>query len=706
MGRSIAPFAAALVAVASGCSTTRVVAPESARADLKLPSVISSHMVLQQQSDVAIWGTAAAGEAITVAASWPGAQAAKTTAAADGRWRVNLKTPVAGGPYVVEIAGQDPKQGHRLEDVLIGEVWLCGGQSNMEWAFAYGGVLNAESERAAANDPQIRFFDAPNVVAAAPQSDCAATWTACTSDSVNGFSCIGYFFARELRKALKVPVGLIGVNWGGTVAQAWVSKEALAPFPRFADELKWVDSEAKSPGGAAQRKAQAWVEWFAKLDAADAGSKAGFAKPGCDDSKWSDTTLPGVWSGDAANFDGVGWYRRTITLPAALAGADLRLTTGPIDDMDTVWLDGTKIGGTEQPGAWTQPRSYVIPAALATAGSHVLAIRVVDTGGAGGMNGPGNGFALSKGAAKSDVFVLSGAWKFTTTLAASAFPTAPVASAELHPNVASVLFNGLVSPVLSFGVRGALWYQGESNRGFAAEYSDLMPVLIADWRARFERPELPFLFVQIAPYNYDLTCAATAELRQAQSETLRVANTGMVVTTDIGDPGNIHPANKQEVARRLSLWALAKSYGKDVGEVSGPLFESMAVEGGAIRVHFTHTGGGLVAKGGGALTDFEICGADGKWFPAQAKIDGATVLVSNGAVPEPKEVRFAFSDSPSPNLFNGAGLPASPFCKIARVETTAMASERPRGADCRGRHFFASGFGSSFPANSFLLNFQ
>jgi len=644
-----------------------------AHAEVRLPAVIGSHMVLQQQTEVAMWGFAAAGEAVTIAPSWS-QESFKTKAGADGRFKVMVKTPAAGGPFTIDVTGDvkgDAKGSNtiHLDDVLVGEVWLCGGQSNMEWAFAYGGVLNADKERAAANDTQIRLFDAPNRASLQPEDDCQAAWIACTPDTVNGFSCIGYFFARDLRRELKVPVGLIGVNWGGTVAEAWVSEAGLAAFPEFKPALANVAAaRPKAKSGDGKEAADPIAAWWSALDERDLGAKNGWAGAAFDDAGWEAATVPSTWSGALANFDGIGWYRRAIELPAGLAGQELRVDLGAIDDMDQLFLDDAKVGATEAPGHWNEARHYKIAAAKATAGRHVVAVRVVDTGEQGGFLGKPEEVRLAR-ADGSQPLSLAGEWKFRVGLDAKEFPPLPPGAQPLDANLPTVLFNGLVNPVLPFGVRGALWYQGESNRGRAAEYAELMPALIADWRARFGRKELPFLFVQIAPYNYgnsDASRAATAELREAQLETLRVHDTAMVVTMDVGDPGNIHPANKQEVGRRLALCALAKSYGRTQLEFSGPLFESLRIEGGAIRVRFSHCAR-LMTKSP-APTLFEVAGADGKFFVATAAIDGETVVMSSPQVKEPKEARYAFTDIDAVNLFNGAGLPASPFCKIARPE--------------------------------------
>jgi len=640
-----------------------VAAAAPARADVRLPFVFGSHMVLQQQSEVAFWGTADPNEEVTIAPSWT-KETVATKAGADGRFRAHVKTPAAGGPFTVTVKGNNKIV---FDDVLVGEVWLCGGQSNMEWAFVYGNVLDLEKERAAADDPQIRLCDAPNRAATAPESDGGFEWQACTPQTVNGFSCVGYFFARELRKALNVPVGLIGVNWGGTVAEAWVSKEGLAAFPQFApaiEQLAQRHAREVAAGGIDEMATTATANWWAALDREDLGARNGWAAAAFDDGGWETTTVPSAWSGDLANFDGIAWYRRAFELPAALAGTDLDLGLGPIDDMDQCFLDGEKIGATEMPGLWGAPRHYWVAAAKATAGRHVLALRVVDTGGQGGLIGkPGEVrlVAAKGGEPGGEPLSLAGEWKLRVGLDARRFPPLPANPHEIDPNTPTVLWNGLVNPVAPFGVRGALWYQGESNRGRAAEYRDLMPALIADWRRRFER-DFPFFFVQIAPFDYDGTRTATAELRQAQLETLRVPNTGMVVTMDVGDPLNIHPPNKQEVGRRLSLWALATTYGRKDVECCGPLFESATVEGAALRVTFRHAQG-LHAKDGPPKL-FEVAGADGKFAPALAKIDVETVVVTSPVVKEPKTVRFGFTDGEATDLFNGAGLPASPFCTI------------------------------------------
>lgn len=647
------PFFAAALLIASHVAT--------ARADVRLPKVVGSHMVLQQKSDVAIFGFAAPGEAISVAPSWT-KETFAGKAGADGRFKVMVKTPEAGGPYAIDVKGTNTIH---LEDVLIGEVWLCGGQSNMEWAFAYGGVLNLEKERAAANDSQIRFFDAPNRASPKPEDDCAGIWAACTPASVDGFSCCGYFFARELRKALNVPIGLIGVNWGGTVAEAWVSEEGLAAFPQFNPALARVKAaRALGDAGEATSVAKLMAPWWAALDAEDVGAKNAWMAAAFDDSGWETASLPGLWSGELEKFDGIVWYRRSFELPATLAGKPLVLSLGAIDDMDQTFLDGVKVGGVEIPAHWTDARRYEIPAQKATAGRHVLAIRVVDTGYGGGLAGAPEDLEI--GLADGSPVTLAGEWRMRIGLDAKRFPKLPEGTLPLNPNLPTVLWNGLVQPVLPFSVRGALWYQGESNRGRAAEYSDLMPALIADWRARFGCGDFPFLFVQIAPFQYDGSRAATAELRQAQVQTLRVPNTGMVVTMDIGDAGNIHPENKQEVGRRLSLWALAMTYGRSDVECCGPLFDSFAVEGEKIRVRFTHAKG-LIARGV-SPTLFEVAGDDGNFVGALASVDGETVVVSSPKVKAPKDVRFGFTDADAVNLFNGAGLPASPFCRIRAAE--------------------------------------
>jgi len=438
------------------------------QADVRLPKIFGNHMVLQQQMPVKVWGWAEPGERVEVSLA---GQTRAASADASGKWLVTLEPLPAGGPHKLIVQANNRIE---LEDVLVGEVWIGSGQSNMQWPVRRS--MNAEEEIANARWPKIRLFTVARRIAETPQEDCEGEWLICSPETVGEFSAVLYFFGRKLHQELGVPVGLINSSWGGTVAEAWTSREAL--------------------------------------------------------------------EGDE----------------------DFR----PI---------------------------------------------------------------LERGA------------KFDPKI----------------PNQPAVLFNGMIHPLLNFAIRGVVWYQGESNCARAEQYQKLFPTLIQDWRKRWGLGDFPFYFVQLAPFRYrNADPRNAAELREAQRLTLRLPNTGMVVTTDIGNVNDIHPTNKQEVGRRLALWALAKTYGKTDLVYSGPLYREAKIEGNKIRIFFDHVDGGLVVKGE-KLTHFQIAGANGEFKPAKAVIDGETVVVWNEEVANPVAVRFGWSDDAEPNLFNAAGLPASPF---------------------------------------------
>ncbi len=454
----------------------------SAQAEIKLPKLFGDHMVLQRQTEANLWGWAAAGEEVKISLG----EATATTKADDaGKWKAKLKTPAAGGPFELKFKGTNEIT---LKDVYVGEVWIASGQSNMEWSVAQS--ANPQEEAQSANHPLIRMIKVQKVPAETPVDDIpvdpgtvkttpTSGWAVCSPETVPSFSACGYFFARHLQKELNVPVGIINTSWGGTVCEAWASKEALAEVP----SLKYMAERA------------------VKVDA-----------------------------------------------------------------------------------------------------------------------GKGN------------------------------------------PNQPAVLYNGMIAPVIPFSMRGAIWYQGESNVSRADEYRTLFPAMISDWRKRFGQGEFPFLYVQLAPYKYGTSDPRQlAELWDAQVKTLSLPNTGMCVTTDITNISDIHPKNKQDVGKRLALWALANTYEKKDLVFSGPLFDSQEIEGAKIRLKFKHVGGGLTAKDDKPLTHFQIAGENEEFVDAKATIEGDNIVVSSDSVQKPVAIRFAWNSTAEPNLFNKAGLPASPF---------------------------------------------
>ena len=632
-----------------------------------LSPLFTNNMVLQRGVADPVWGWTTPGAKVIVNIAGKNATA---TADASGKWIAKLPAfPQKGpfGPYTLAITGP---QNVRLENVMFGDVWICSGQSNMQFGVANGN--NAAAEIASANYPNIRLITVPDVPAFAPVDTFDGKWDVCTPDTVShavgwgGFSAVGYFFGRTLNKELNVPIGLIHTSWGGTIAEAWVSGDALkAKMPDFVPAVRQVEGQA----GASKQTDynQAVSDWFTKNDAGTAGN---YAAETFDASAWKTMKLPTAWEqAGLPDYDGVVWFRKEVTLAESAAGKEAVLHLGPIDDNDTTYVNGVKVGATN---GYQTERNYKIPANTLKAGKNVLAVRVMDTGGNGGIYGKQEQMSLD--VSGESAMPLSGDWQYQDTANLKTAPAYPMQT-NANPNVATVLYNGMIAPLVPFGIKGAIWYQGESNAGRDEQYRRLLPTLITDWRGKFGVGEFPFYIVQLANYmaqDAEPKDDAWPRLREAQYLTAKnTPNVGMSVTIDIGDAGDIHPKDKQDVGKRLALAALAQTYGKKI-EYSGPVYKSMKVEGDKIRVSFTHIGGGLViGNPPGSLLDngslvtplrgFAIAGADGKFVWADAKIDGETVIVSSPSVPNPTTVRYAWANNPVCNLYNKADLPAVPF---------------------------------------------
>lgn len=621
----------------------------AARADVTLPAIFSDHMVFQRNDDARLWGKADADESIEIRASWRDDPVA-IRADATGHWNATIPTSAAAGPQTITLRG---KNTITLRDVLLGEVWLCSGQSNMEWSVgpAVGpGVMNFKDELTRADHPEIRLFQVQHARADKPMDDCTGRWAPCSAETVTAFSAAGYFFGRRLHQELKTPIGLIQSTWGGTPIEYWMSEPTLRAIPDFAAALD-KQPEAKVA------YAKALAAWEEECKAADAGDGKWHAAD-FDDAAWRRADALSFEKLDLANFDGVVWFRATIEVASGAAGREATLDLGAIDDEDVTWLNGRRLGATN---VHTTPRAYPVPAGALRAGENTLAVRVRDTGGFGGFAASPREIALRIDGGR----LIPSNWRYAVGVDAKSLKPRPAQTW----NDASILYNAMIAPLVPFTLRGVIWYQGESNVNRAFQYRTAFPAMIEGWRRDFRRPEMPFYYVQIAPFEYvrfqrnppEPWTHPSAELREAQLRTLKTPHTGMVVVSDITDNvADIHPANKQDVGDRLARWALAGPYGRTDVVVSGPLYRSMTVEGGAIRLTFDHVGGGLVARGGD-LTDFTIAGEDRKFVAATATIDGDTIVVRAASVPKPVAVRFGWTDTARPNLFNRAGLPASPF---------------------------------------------
>ena len=633
-----------LLLLALACMNSRM------HADVIPNPLFTDNAVLQQGIKAPIWGTADPGERVTVEFA---GQTVSTTASAEGKWLVHLSPLKAGGPRILTISGRNKIV---LTNILAGEVWLCSGQSNMERQLGLRAgqqpITDWKQEVAAANYPEIRHFGATQTKAFAPAQTVKGSWTVCSPETVTNFTAIGYFFGRDLYRARQVPIGLIHSSWGGTPAEAWTSEAALRTQPDWTEALAQVKLLATDPVGT-QREIQKQLEaWYQAKDPGSAASPP-WSATDLDTRLWKAMTLPTYWENAGyPDFDGTFWFRRTVDLPEDWNGSDAELHLGAVDDNDTTWVNGVEVGATI---GYNLPRVYCVPAGVLKRSTNVIAVRVLDTGGNGGLYGGDDPMRLVVNAGgKTNSISLAGEWlcRQGVSLANVGWPPTDYSQS---PNAPTVLYNGMIAPLLPYAIRGVIWYQGESNVGRERQYRTLFPTMIADWRHAWGEGDFPFLFVQIAPYHGNSPEIREAQLLSWQNTT----NTAMVVTIDCGDANDIHPPRKQPMSARLALAARAIAYGEKL-EYSGPVFQSMKLEGSEAVLRFTHPGGGLVAKDG-PLKGFTIAGADKVFHPAQAEIRGQTIVVASDAVSRPVAVRYGWANVPEGNLFNRAGLPASPF---------------------------------------------
>jgi sialate O-acetylesterase len=618
-------------------------------ANVTLPKIFGDNMVFQRNKPIPVWGWADANEKISIRFDH---QTKSVTADRDGNWKITLDKELAGGPYKLVVKGKNTVT---FSNILVGEVWICSGQSNMEMPIeGWGKVNNYEQEIAAAKYPQIRQIKIPNTINTKPQQDIEqGEWKVCSPATAGDFTATGYFFARELYNQIKIPIGLINTSWGGTHVETWTSREGFESSDEFKSMIAHMpllnlDSLAKVRKEALVKKLEI-LEGPLPTQA----ETTSWNTIDVDDSKWPQMQLPSLWEDkQLGDLDGVVWFRKTLDVSADVAGKEATLELAMIDDNDVTYVNGIKVGETN---SYNQHRKYTIPAGVLKAGKNVIAVRVEDTGGGGGIYGEREAMKLTVG---DDVTSLAGNWGFRVE--------------EINGNASSVgpnsyptlLFNAMVNPLIPYAFEGVIWYQGESNAGRAYQYRKAFPLMIADWRRHWGAGDFPFYFVQLASYNAgngnSKNGSTWAELREAQTMTLSLPNTGMVVTTDIGNSTDIHPKNKQDVGKRLAAIALHHLYNKNVA-YSGPIYKSMKVQGSTILINFTNTGSGLMAKNG-ELRGFEIAGLGGQFFPAVATIEGSQVAVHNDNIRYPAAVRFGWmDDAAEDNLFNKEGLPASPF---------------------------------------------
>jgi len=620
--------------------------------------LFTDNMVLQQKQDIPIWGTAEPGGEVTVTLK---EQQQKAIVDDNGNWKVSLSPIPAGGPYELVIKGEKT---HRINNVMVGEVWICSGQSNMEMPVDadWRHIKDSKVEAANANFPNIRLLMVEKEMANTPQEKFNSVgWKECSPESIPNFSAVAYLFGRKLHKELNVPIGLIQTAWGGTIVEAWTSGATLKKIPEFTDIVKYVESNGLDDDKKSIAVKRNLNEWPAKIEEIlnDNGTLShGYQNTDYKMDKWKLMKLPAVWEDHGLTIDGVVWFSKEVTIPKSWAGENLLLTLGGINDFDITWFNGKRIG---REGDYAIQREYEIPSSLAKVGKNRIVVQVVDFGNAGGLYGPAKNMKLMS---KDRSISLIGNWKYKIDpikIDMNSIPKKPYQNYWV--NQPAVLYNGMINPLLPYGIRGVIWYQGESNASRALQYSALFKLLINDWRKSWGQGDFPFLFVQLANYMKRIdepTDESWAYLREAQTTALQLPNTGMAVTIDIGNAKDIHPKNKQDVGKRLALNVLAKVYGKDV-PYSGPMYKSMKIEGNKIRIHFDHTNRGLKIKGNKSIKGFAIAGKDKKFVWAKAEIEGNEIVVWNSKIENPAAVRYGWAANPECNLYNGADLPASPF---------------------------------------------
>ena len=654
----------------------------SDKSNLSLNPLFSDHMVLQQNEKVAFWGTSLPNEKITVTASW----GEKSTSFSDekGNWKLNLTTPKAGGPFEVSVINKDSSR--LFEDVMIGEVWLASGQSNMEMDFDYccNTTDQSEIELSTANFPNIRMLKVKKQNSKSPNSNFEGNWERAIGKNITKFSAVGYFFAKRLHMELKVPIGIINASWGGTDAEAWTSRGKLNTLDFLDDSMISYDELV-----AASLKSERWFSQFQSLKSPSdvwglfLGDPSAlpekwnlldfedsiYIKSSFNSKDWKQIELPGTFDNifKTNDFDGVILFRKTFELSEVKG--DYHLKLGPTTDMDFTYVNGQKVGASKGKIS-SQDKLYKIPKTLLKIGENNIIVRVINQYKEGKVG------SITLSSSMDNDKLLDGTWNYRVSAEVykqfdapdwpySAFylytnqdidfsKRPPVV--EYNQNSKSALFNGMIHPLVPYKIKGTIWYQGENNVPRFKEYQPLFTALIEDWREKWQ-DNFPFYFVQIAPFqNYN---GLSSSLRDAQRKTLEVPKTGMVVTLDIGENDDIHPSNKHDVGLRLAGLALNNDYGRDIVD-SGPLYKNFEIAKNKLLIEFSSIGSGLVLSNF-EKSEFEIAGKNKTYVSADVKIVGDRIQLSSTDLLKPMYARYAWRDISNATLFNKEGLPASSF---------------------------------------------
>lgn len=615
-----------------------------ANANVRMPLIFSDGMVLQRDKQIPIWGFADANESVEVHFN---KQIKKTTADKNGKWTVNLNAEKAGGPFELAIIG---KNKITIKNVLVGEVWICSGQSNME--FQVFKTMNSEKEISSADYPMIRHFGVAQDLSGTPKDDLKqGKWEVANKETVGNFTAVGYYFARKLYSELKIPIGIINTSWGGTNVETWTSREAFENSPDFKAMI--ADVPTVDINAIFETYKKSVLENLKKVQGFDVSmeNEGQFKNANFQDKNWPEIKVPSLWENQQiGNIDGIVWMRKTIVLTAEQAKKEAVLHLAKVDDEDKTYVNGVEVGTNN---LWDAKRVYKIPANVLKEGTNVIAVRITDYSGGGGIYGDPQDLKIDF---KDSNVPLEGLWKFNVIKV----------RIEVSPNsYPSLLYNAMVNPLVPYAIQGVLWYQGEANVWRAAEYKKSFPLLINDWRTKFKQGNFPFYFVQLSTFDEfggnSQKGSRWAELREAQSETLKLPNTGMAVTTDIGNAKDIHPTNKQDIGLRLAAIAMNNLYGKKQ-VCSGPTYKSQTIKENEIILTFDNIGSGLSTPNNDELKGFEIAGADKVFHSAKAIIKDNKIIVSSDKVQNPVAVHYGWADDDTAiNLFNKEKFPASSF---------------------------------------------
>jgi sialate O-acetylesterase len=618
---------------------------------VRLPRLISDGMVLQRESIVKIWGYAAINEEIAIRFI---DSTYHSKADCKGAWHILLPELKAGGPYEMQIQASNMIT---ISDILVGDVWVCSGQSNMELPMRRVSWVYPEEIANSVNN-EIRYFHVPRKYDfSGPLNDFqSGSWRTADPESVLDFAAVAYFFAKELYDRYHIPIGLINAALGGSPAEAWMSEEALKAFPEHYKELQDFKDEQliNKIQNSDKERIRMWYELLGQKDEGYKDPQKYWYNPAINTSNWAWMNIPGYWADTEAGYlNGVVWFRKKFLLPSSMAGEHAKLILGRIIDADSVFINGKFVGTTSYQ---YPPRRYDIPPDLLKAGENTIVVRVISNGGRGGF-APDKPYEIDF---EKDTFDLMGKWQYR--VGAVMEPLKGETFIRWKPGG---LYNAMIAPLLEYSIKGVIWYQGESNADRPDEYYRLFPALINDWREKWNDNSLPFLYVQLPNYmkaSDQPSESNWALMREAQQKTLSLPETGMAVTIDVGEWNDIHPLNKKDVGHRLALAAQKVAYGNENIVYSGPVYQDMKIDGNRIILTFTNTGSGLIAKGGGDLRQFAIAGKDKRFVWAQAKIENDKVVVWNSKISNPVAVRYAWADNPEgANLYNKEGLPASPF---------------------------------------------